>query len=51
MSKTAREVISERKQKLGRNIDAYETMGDYQKAEEIRQALQEVKRIERELKR
>jgi len=51
MSETAREVIMERKQQLGRNIDAYETMGDYQKADEYRERLKEVNLIERELNR
>jgi len=49
MSSTAREVISERKQQLGKQIDGHETMGNYERAEETRERLEEVKLIEREI--
>jgi len=51
MSKTAREVIMERKEQLGKQIDGHEKMGNYKKAEETRERLKEVNLIERELKR
>jgi len=51
MSETAREIIMERKEQLGKQIDGHETMGDYKRAEEIRERLKEVNLIERELKR
>jgi len=50
MSKTAREIISERKKQLGKQIDGHEKMGNYKRAEETRERLEEVKLIERELK-
>jgi len=50
MSETAREVVSERKEQLGNQIDGHEKMGNYKRAEETRERLEEVKLIERELK-
>lgn len=51
MSNTPREVIMERKEQLGEQIDGHEKMGNYKRAEEVRERLKEVNLIERELKR
>jgi len=50
MSETVREIISERKEQLGKQIDGHETMGNYKRADEVRERLEEVKLIEREIK-
>jgi len=50
MSETVREVIMERKEQLGNQIDGHEKMGNYKRADETRERLKEVNLIEREIK-